>query len=242
MLPPLEIAGRAGRVRSHLTSVAALLVSDLDNVRWLTGFTGSNGWALVAPDEIVVITDGRYGAQATAQLAAADVDGRVVVGLSGAALLDLLAAEVARFGSVGFEAAHVSYAQFEQYASTFAATLVPISGVIEAERRRKDDGEIARMAEACRIADLALAEAHLIGRTEEQVRNQLEIRMREFGASGPSYETIVATGPVNAARPHHRPTDTVIEPGHTVIIDVGALYDGYHSDMTRTYFVGQPTK
>jgi Xaa-Pro aminopeptidase len=241
MLPPLEIAGRAGRVRSRLTSVEALLVSDLDNVRWLTGFTGSNGWAIVAADEIVVITDGRYGEQATAQLAAAAVEGRVVVGLSGAALLDLLAAEVARFGSVGFEAAHVSYAQFQQYSSTFSTTLVPISGVIEAERRRKDDGEIARMAEACRIADLALAEAHLIGRTEEQVRNQLEIRMREFGASGPSYETIVATGPVNAARPHHRPTDTVIEPGHTVIIDVGALYDGYHSDMTRTYFVGQPT-
>jgi Xaa-Pro aminopeptidase len=65
--------------------------------------------------------------------------------------------------------------------------------------------------------------------------------MRELGADGPSYETIVATGPVNAARPHHRPTDTVIERGHTVIIDVGALFDGYHSDMTRTFFVGEPT-
>ena len=73
------------------------------------------------------------------------------------------------------------------------------------------------------------------------MRNLLEIRMRELGASGPSYETIVATGPVNAARPHHRPTDTVIEAGHTVIIDVGALYDGYHSDMTRTFVVGEPT-
>jgi Xaa-Pro aminopeptidase len=69
----------------------------------------------------------------------------------------------------------------------------------------------------------------------------LEIRMRELGADGPSYETIVAAGPVNAARPHHRPTDTVIETGHTVIIDVGALYDGYHSDMTRTFFIGEPT-
>ena len=73
------------------------------------------------------------------------------------------------------------------------------------------------MAEACRIADAALADvgAHAgsKGRTEAQVRNQLEIRMRELGADGPSYETIVATGPVNAARPHHRPTDTVIEPG-----------------------------
>jgi len=100
------------------------------------------------------------------------------------------------------------------------------------------------MAEACRIADHALADvvgAGLEGRTEAQVRNQLEIRMRELGADGPSYETIVATGPVNAARPHHRPTDTMIEAGHTVIIDVGALYEGYHSDMTRTFFVGEPT-
>ena len=101
------------------------------------------------------------------------------------------------------------------------------------------------MAEACRIADVALSDVvsaeTLKGRTEAEVRNQLEIRMRELGASGPSYETIVATGPVNAARPHHRPTDTVIERGHTVVIDVGALYDGYHSDMTRTFFVGDPT-
>src|SRR5258706_12992328 len=65
--------------------------------------------------------------------------------------------------------------------------------------------------------------------------------MRELGASGPSYETIVATGPIHAARPHHRPTGTTIETGHTVIIDVGALYDGYHSDMTRTFFIGEPT-
>jgi len=128
-------------------------------------------------------------------------------------------------------------------------TLVGLDGVVEAERRTKDDGEIARMAEACRIADAALAEvAPLLlagggtGRpTEAEVRNLLEIRMRELGASGPSYETIVATGPINAALPHHRPTDTPIEEGHTVVIDVGALYDGYHSDMTRSYVVGEPS-
>jgi Xaa-Pro aminopeptidase len=79
------------------------------------------------------------------------------------------------------------------------------------------------------------------GLTEAEVRNQLEVRMRELGASGPSYETIVATGPTNAALPHHRPTDTPIEEGHTVVIDVGALYDGYHSDMTRSFVVGEPS-
>lgn len=244
-MPPLEIAGRCARVREHFDQSEALLVSDLTNIRWLTGFTGSNGWALLAPDEVVLVTDGRYGDQATAQLAQAGVDGRVIVGLSGAAILDALGAEVAPFTSVGFEAAHVTYEQFQRYQGLFKASLVPVSGVVEAERRRKDAGEIARMAEACRIADIALSELLLAemleGHTEAAVRNELEIRMRELGASGPSYETIVATGPVNAARPHHRPTDTVIVAGHTVIIDVGALYDGYHSDMTRTFFVGEST-
>jgi Xaa-Pro aminopeptidase len=246
MMPPLEIAGRAARVRERLDQAEAMLIGDLTNIGWLTGFTGSNGWVVLTPDELVLFTDGRYGDQAGAQMAEAGVDGRVVVGLTSAAIVEALAAEVASLGTLGFEAAHVTYEQFQRYTAAFATTLVPMTGVVESERRRKDAGEIARMAEACRIADAALAEVALAkipleGRTEAQVRNQLEIRMRELGASGPSYETIVATGPVNAARPHHRPTHTVIESGHTVIIDVGALYDGYHSDMTRTFVVGERT-
>ncbi len=244
-MPPLEVAGRAARVRRRFDQAAALLVSDLSNIRWLTGFTGSNGWALLTPDDLVLVTDGRYGEQAAAQLKEAGVDGRVIVGLSSGEMLDSLAAEVANFASVGFESAHVTYEQFQRFQNLFKTSMVPVGGVVEAERRSKDDGEIARMAEASRIADAALSEvlegAGLEGRTEAQVRNQLEIRMREFGASGPSYETIVATGPVHAARPHHRPTDEMIMNGHTVIIDVGALYDGYHSDMTRTFFVGEAT-
>jgi Xaa-Pro aminopeptidase len=196
---------------------------------------------LVTADDLVLVTDGRYGDQANAQLADAGVEGRVVVRLSSTEILDALAAEVAPVASLGFESAHVTYEQFQRFQSHFVPPLVPVGGVVEAERRHKDAGEIARMAEACRIADAALTEVVLEGRTEAQVRNQLEVRMRELGASGPSYETIVATGPIHAARPHHRPTDTVIEAGHTVVIDVGALYDGYHSDMTRTFFVGEPT-
>ncbi|HEY7626668.1 MAG TPA: aminopeptidase P family protein [Ilumatobacteraceae bacterium] len=245
MIAPLEIAGRCARVRARFDQADALLVGDLDNIRWLTGFTGSNGWVVLGPDEVVLVTDGRYGDQAAAQLAQAGVDGRVLVGLSSAKIFDLLAEEVGQFDSVGFEGAHLTFDQHQRFKGLFTPDLVPVGGVIEAERRYKDAGEIARMAEACRIAAAALAETvadGLEGRTEAQVRNQLEIRMRELGATGPSYETIVATGPINAARPHHRPTDTVIEAGHTVIIDVGALYDGYHSDMTRTFFVGEPTE
>ncbi|MCU1500810.1 MAG: hypothetical protein JWM12_164 [Ilumatobacteraceae bacterium] len=244
-LAGLALVGRAGRVRDRLAGRAdALLVSDLSNIRWLTGFTGSNGWVVVLPEELVLVTDGRYGDQAALQMAAAGVDGRVLVGATAGAIEDHLAALTKPLGAVAFEAAHVTYAQFRRHEQAFGASLVAVDGVVEAERRTKDEGEIARMAEACRIADAALAEVAPTlgdGLTEAEVRNRLEIRMRELGADGPSYETIVATGPTNAALPHHRPEHVRIEPGHTVIIDVGALYDGYHSDMTRTFVVGEPT-
>lgn len=242
-----DIGDRAQRVRQRLaatTKADALLVSDISNIRWLTGFTGSNGWVLLDPEGLTFITDGRYGQQAARQMAAACVDGEVLVGATSPLVVDHIAERCGRFARVAFEAAHVSFAQHAQYAKAIASELVPATGIVEAERRMKDADEIEMMTRACRIADQALAEVAprlADGLTEAEVRNQLETRMRELGAIGPSYETIVATGPINAALPHHRPTSTLIEPGHTVIIDVGALVDGYHSDMTRTYFIGEPT-
>ncbi len=243
----MTIADRAQRVRERLASTAkadAMLVSDMSNIRWLTGFTGSNGWVVLHPDGLTVITDGRYGEQAARQMDVAGVQGEVLVGATSPLVLDHIAKCCSRFDRLAFEAAHVTFAQHAQYVQAIVGELVPAHGVIEAERRIKDADEIEMMAEACRIADQALAEVAPTladGLTEAQVRNHLEIRMRELGAIGPSYETIVATGPINAALPHHRPTPTMIESGHTVIIDVGALVDGYHSDMTRTFFIGEPT-
>ena len=237
-------SARVDRVRERLTGADALLVSDLTNIRWLTGFTGSNGWVVVGPERLTLVTDGRYGHQAARQLASSGIEADVLVGASGGATLAHLAAVTGEYASVGFEAAHVSYQQHASWASAFATALVPTSGVVEAHRRSKDEGEIDAMVAACRIADQALADVAPRlgdGLTEAEVRNLLEIRMRELGATGPSYETIVATGPTNAALPHHRPTPTMIEPGHTVIIDVGALVVGYHSDMTRTFVIGEPT-
>ncbi len=244
-LAHLSAAGRAGRVRVAMADAGehTLIVNDLTNLRWLTGFSGSNGYAVIAPDAVTVITDGRYGAQAERQLAAAGVDGHVAVGLTGAAVLDLLANTVSGADSVGFEAQHLTVAQHMQWAERMSQ-LTPTKGLVEAARRTKDAAEVERITEACRIADAALAAVAPTlgsGRTETEVRNELEIVMRELGASGPSYETIVATGPTNAALPHHRPTPVAIETGHTVIIDVGALVDGYHSDMTRSYVIGEPS-
>ncbi|NDG77472.1 MAG: peptidase M24 family protein [Acidimicrobiia bacterium] len=118
--------------------------------------------------------------------------------------------------------------------------MIPTAGVVQHLRRRKTEAEIARMKRAAACTDAALAECVEMMRhrpTERDVRDELEYRMRRHGADGPSYDTIVATG-ANGARPHHRPTGAVIEPGHSVVIDVGALVDGYHSDMTRTYLIG----
>ena len=237
---------RVGRVRSRLAEadIEGLLISDLTNIRWLTGFTGSNGWVVLGPDQLTLITDGRYGEQATRQMAVAGVAGAVLVGATGAATHAHLATTTQQYRITGFEAAHVSFQQHATWSTAFGTTLAPTSGLVELERRTKDDAEVEAIATACRIADHALAEiAPTLGDdlTEAQVRNRLEIRMRELGAVGPSYETIVATGSRNAALPHHRPTDTLIEPGHTVIIDVGALVDGYHSDMTRSYIIGKPS-
>lgn len=243
----MNLAHRARRVQERLSSTTntdALLISNITNIRWLTGFTGSNGWVVLDPHGLTLITDGRYGQQAARQMAAAGVDGKVLVGATSPMVMEHIAKTCNRFRRVAFEAAHVTFAQHAQYVQSVASELVPVSGLVEAERRVKDVVEIEMMAKACCIADQALAEVAPTladGVTEAQVRNQLEIRMRELGAIGPSYETIVATGPTNAALPHHRPTDTPIEQGHTVIIDVGALVDGYHSDMTRTFFIGEPT-
>ena len=237
-------AHRVTRVRDRLGELDALLISDLTNIRWLTGFTGSNGWVVLTADGLTLVTDGRYGEQARKQLAAAGVVGEVLIGHNGAAMLAHLGTVTGRHRAVGFEAANVSYHQHASWAATFAAALRPTTGIVEGERRIKEDSEIDAMAHASRIADQALAEVVPRlgeGLTEAQVRNLVEIRMRELGAIGPSYETIVATGVTNSALPHHRPTDTLLREGDTVIIDVGALVDGYHSDMTRTFVVGDPT-
>lgn len=249
-LPPLDVAPRVARVRATLIERSGdeacdgLLVTDLTNIRWLTGFTGSNGWVVVRPDDMVLVTDGRYGEQAAAQLASHAVEATVLEGRTAARTRELVREAVANLHAVGFEADHMAYAEHRRWQSELGPRLVPTSGVVERQRRTKDAGEIARIAHASAIADAALADCVALiapGVTEAELRNALDARTRELGAAGPSYDTIVATGPRNAPMPHHRPTETVIEEGHTVIIDVGALFEGYHSDMTRTYVVGEPT-
>ena len=134
---------------------------------------------------------------------------------------------------------------FEMIVAQIPCAFVAVNGVVQQLRRVKTDAEIARMQLASRATDMALAEVQLMLEdassfeiSERDVRDELEYKMRRFGADGPSYETIVATG-VNSVKPHHRPTGTIIREGDSVVIDVGGLVDGYHSDITRTFLIGE---
>jgi Xaa-Pro aminopeptidase len=244
-LAPLDVARRADRVRGVLSGEGCpgLLVTDLTNVRWLTGFTGSAGRAVLLPDEVVLVTDGRYGDQANAQVAAAGVSGRVLVGFTQGEVREHVANAVATLERVGFEAEHLTVAEHERLRGALAPTLVPTAGAVESQRRTKDDGEIARIEAACALASQALADLRQVLDTEPaeaEFALALDRRMEDLGAEEPSFPTIVASGP-NAARPHHRPGERRMGAGDTVVIDFGAVVDGYHSDMTRTVILGTPS-
>ena len=243
-LPPMAFDGRADGVRDRLADhrADALVVTNLTNVRWLTGFTGSNGAVALLPDRLVLITDGRYRERAVDELAAAGVDGEVLVGSTHAEQQAALVQQFTGIEHVGAESTALTHDRWMALAAELP--LVAADGLVEDGRRSKDAGEIARIAEACRCADAALAEVAPSlgsGMTEADVRMELEYRMRRHGADGPSYDTIVASGPQHAARPHHEASGRTIVEGDTVVIDVGALVDGYHSDMTRSYVIGEPT-
>jgi Xaa-Pro aminopeptidase len=246
VLPPLDAAGRAARVRRALAEdraeVPALFVPVGSDLRWLTGFGGSAGWAVVLPDRLVVGTDHRYGERLRADLAAAGVEAEVVLGRTRPEQDELLAQACRGLDRVGVDPGSVTHARWAELVARLP--VVPAAGVVARCRRAKDPGEIARIELACGIADEALATVAPRlgdGLTETDVRDELEYLMRRLGADGPSYPTIVASGPEHAARPHHEPVRRRLDAGDTVIIDVGALVDGLHSDMTRSYVLGDPT-
>ncbi|WP_447003171.1 M24 family metallopeptidase [Saccharothrix isguenensis] len=220
----------------------ALLVTNLLNVRYLTGFTGSNAALLVHadPDDgAVFCTDGRYLTQAAAQVP--DLE-RVIDRPCDAALVGRAAK--AGLGRVGFESNHVTVDGLDALGEAGdGVELVRASDLVEQLRVVKDDAEVEALRMACAAADRALADlvehgGLRAGRTEKDIARELESRMLDHGAAGPSFESIVATG-ANSAVPHHRPTDAVVKDGDFVKLDFGALVDGYHSDMTRTLVVGR---
>jgi Xaa-Pro aminopeptidase len=245
-LPPMDVAGRAKRLRARFepAGIDALLVTRLPNVAYLTTFTGSAAMVLVGPDEVVFVTDGRYAEQAAEQLSAAGVQARIEVRVSQAAQRDVMSDAAGGYGRLGLEAHGVTWAQQRAFAGEWfpEAELVATEHLVEDLRRVKEPAEVARIQAACAIADEALAvvSLRLADRpTEREVALWLELEMRDRGASGTSFDPIVASGP-NGAKPHARPTGRPIEAGEPVVIDFGCIVDGYCSDMTRTLSVGDP--
>ncbi len=253
-LPPLSVAGRLDRARTALTAADvegrrpdALLVTTPANIRWLTGFTGSAGVLMVTGGGALLATDGRYRTQAAEQLAAAGAAADVALSVGGVtAQRDALAEAAGPAAAVGLEAADVTWAAVTTWREVLAPReLVPLRDVVEGLRTVKDAGEVARMERAAAIADAALGSvlpllataADGAPLTESQFAAAHDHAMRTHGAEDRAFETIVASGP-NSAKPHARPGDRRIGRGDPVVVDFGATFDGYRSDMTRTFCVG----
>jgi Xaa-Pro aminopeptidase len=245
-LAPLEFAARLSRLRSQLAEagVDALLVTALANIRYLTGFSGSAGVLLVGSEHATLATDGRYRTQAAEQLQSSGLEASVDLCVGGfQAQRQGLAAAVGGRGvrRLGLEADDVTWAAKRRWAETLSpAEPVATQGLVEALRQVKDQGELDRMARASVIADHALAEVRPLladGPSEHEVALALDTAMRRLGAEDRAFETIVASGP-NAAKPHARPSSRRLDDGDVVVIDFGAVFEGYRSDMTRSFCVG----
>jgi Xaa-Pro aminopeptidase len=239
--PAMVSTDRADRVADALQEREhdMLLVTDLVNVRWLTGFTGSNAAAVVGREgSRRFVTDFRYLTQSAEEVdpawereIAIDLLAGVVKGLPGSGELRL-----------AFDDAHMSVKDHGRLESMLRAgiELVPAGGAIETLRAVKDADELEAIRAAARLADDALTEVlgrGLVGRTERDVALDLEFTMRRMGAQAASFPPIVAAGE-HGALPHATPRDMPIPAGTLVVVDWGAQLDGYASDCTRTYATG----
>lgn len=237
------MSDRAQRLIESLPEwgVEAMLVSDLVNVRYLTGYTGSNGIALVGPRVRVFISDFRY-----LEAAAEEVHPSFQRLTASVELLDALEQALpAHPLRLGFEEEHVSVRTHAQLRELLGerVELVGVRDAVERLRAVKEPGEVERIRAATALADAAfhrLLADGLIGRTERAVALALEQEMRERGAQRVGFETIVAAGP-HGALPHATPRDEQIRRGELVVIDWGAELDGYCSDCTRTLAAGEPS-
>ncbi|MQF48896.1 aminopeptidase P family protein [SAR202 cluster bacterium AC-647-N09_OGT_505m] len=232
------------RARLEQAGVDALLVSSADNRRYLSGFTGSAGSLIITLKDAVLATDFRYVEQASQQAP----DFRVLRTRGGLDWLSNLLKEL-NVQCLGFEDQHMTVAihggihkVLEDGDGNSSTALVATSGLVEELRAVKDSQEMAILTRAVEISDRAFREVSKTiqaGLKEIEVAWRLEKAMREMGAEAVSFETIVAAGP-NAALPHHRPADVPILEGQPLIIDMGARYQGYCSDLSRTLCLGQP--
>ncbi|HWD74775.1 MAG TPA: Xaa-Pro peptidase family protein [Solirubrobacteraceae bacterium] len=238
------MSARADRLAARLPDMGAdlLMVTSLVNVRYLTGYTGSNGLALIGPDTRLFFTDFRYTEQSAAEVDSA-FERRISTLDLFDGVADALPDEPVR---LGFEDANLTFRSHRRLRELVpqSVELVAAGDSVESLRAVKEPGEIERIVAATAVADAALRqviEQGLVGRTEIEVATALERAMRDLGAKRPSFDSIVAVGP-HGALPHAQPRDVEIPAGELVVIDWGAELDGYCSDCTRTLATGEPSE
>jgi Xaa-Pro aminopeptidase len=236
----MDYEGRVARVRETLPDVDALLVTNLTNVRYLTGFSGSNGQLLVTRAHAVFMTDPRYEARAGDLVEGAEIS------VYPAAVTDVLGDLLRRDNvtRLGIEAATMTLSGRDDLDTRLdGVALVPTKGVVERLRRVKDAAEIAALRRAVALGDRAyevVLDRLVPGATERHIALELEIFIRNEGADHVSFDPIVGSGPLSA-HIHHTPSERPFEKGDLVLLDFGSRIDGYCSDLTRTVVLGPAT-
>lgn len=239
-IEPLEARLASVRAKFDNWSIDGLLIGSGANRRWLSGFAGSSGWLLVTADKALLGTDFRYWEQAKLQAPSFELfrfRGMITEEL--ARMLELVHIE-----KLGIESQHITVDQLADLGKKNSADYVSLKETLEPLRAVKNQDEIAKIREAAAISDQAMSEVSGLarpGKSERQLAWELEKIMRESGADGIAFSPIVASGP-NGAMAHHHPGNRELRPGDTIVVDIGAELDGYHSDITRTFFLGnQPS-
>jgi Xaa-Pro aminopeptidase len=241
----MEIHSRIERLRQKLAEkeLDAILVSQPDNLYYLSGCEGLEGYLLVIDSKAVIATDFRYMEQVERQSPHCErfrISGKMADWLPGL----LTGLNIKR---LGFESNHVSFTTHEQMIdilkkAQLIAVLIPVEGMVESLRRIKDPTEVKYIEQAVKITDAVYEYAEKIihpGMTEKALSWEIEKFMREKGSQTVPFELIVAAGP-NAALPHARPSDYVIQANQPIVIDIGSKVNFYGSDLTRTLCIGRP--
>jgi len=216
------------------------LVSNISNVRYLSGFSGSTAAMLVGTDGATLVTDFRYREQAEGEVyrgVRVEIDTRDAL----TAIIDMLTDFE---GRIGFESASLAYAVFEKLQNSLKASLVPVETAVELLRQVKDESELASIAKAVDISDEVFAEVVgeiKPGLTEVDIAARIDFLLRKKSSQIPAFETIVASGE-HSSLPHAKPTTRVIREGDLVKMDFGAIWDGYCADITRTVVVGKASQ
>ena len=236
-------SGRINKLREKFSShnISGIYISNITNVRYLTGFTGSAGSVLILDEGAYFFTDGRYTEQVKDQVK------NCKIYITGSSHIKEIQSQklLSKDLRIGFEAEHISYSGFKLLKDAFKNThWVETRNIVELIAAIKDMDEINSLKTAIEITDTVFDEIIPIikeGVTENKIAATMSYKFKEHGAEGDSYDPIVASG-WRSALPHATPTNKAFEDGDFVVMDFGALYNGYHADMTRTLLVGTPTE